>query len=60
MINSWIIHSFANGNTLALLDFKRSVTRAYLHLSSNSDPKNSGRSKIFSLKFIPEISLCTA
>ena len=60
MINFWIIHAFANGNTLALLDFKRPVTRAYLHLSSNSDSKNFGRSKVLSLKLIPKISRYTA
>ena len=59
MINFWIIHFFANGNTLALLDFKKSVTRVYLHLSSNFDSKNFGRSKVFSLKLIPKISLYT-
>ena len=44
-----------NGNEMKLLDFRRSVTRAYLHLSSDSDPKNCGRPKVFSSKVIPTI-----
>uniref|UniRef100_A0A0L8FR56 PiggyBac transposable element-derived protein domain-containing protein n=1 Tax=Octopus bimaculoides TaxID=37653 RepID=A0A0L8FR56_OCTBM len=59
MVNSWVVHCFANENTLTLLDFKRSVTQAYLELSSDSDPKNLVWPKVFSSKVIPEIRFST-
>ena len=59
MVNSWVTHCFANENTLTLLDFKRSITKAYLQLFSDSDPKNSGQPKVFSSKVIPEIRFST-
>ncbi|CAI9721735.1 Hypothetical predicted protein [Octopus vulgaris] len=44
---------------LTLLDFKSSVTQAYLELSSGSDPKKSGRPKVFSSKVLPETRFST-
>ena len=59
MVNSWIIYCIVNGNNMKLLDFRRSVTRAYLQLSSDSDPKTCGRPKVFSSKVLPDIKFST-
>lgn len=55
MVNSWILHRFVNKNEMSLKDFRRTVTKAYLQLSSDSNPRNSGRPKVFASKVIPEI-----
>lgn len=42
LVNAYILYCMANPR-VPLLDFKRSVTRAYLARSSISDPRNAGR-----------------
>lgn len=49
--NAWILYNAANENNISLLDFKRSITRSYLHVESSSAPKYPGRPKLHAKVF---------
>lgn len=43
MLNAWIISAVVSGNQTSLLDFKSSIARYYLKMSSPSKPEHPGQ-----------------
>ena len=55
VINAYVLFCIAN-EKMSLLDFRRIIVRAYMHVSSLSDPKNAGRPSLSkpSIRRVPD------